>query len=599
MVCLLSANCLCQLWCLSFISFRIDDYIWSGETFEGMYDPGHSVDGASFGIGAAPNCFFPLLNVRDSHDMQRDYAGNPRTSPSIGAFSPWHDRTSHATQDIAAGAELFVDYGYSYFGGSRIDTFGLIPFLPDFHKADVILEKFSSTMKNLSSTFWKSCLVSAQTAQVRNTSCHMSTIEETEEFRTISSDIFTLSKSILGIWPTRTLAALPDQPSNITGLQAKGGTSMKDYDRSIKNISYLQEHGTCMDYLVAKPSTISVAGRGAFAKQTLSAGSTIAPVPLIHLPERRVMDIYPGAGLYNQGRDDRSTPIHQQLLLNYCFGHPESTILLCPYGVVSSLVNHAPSTNNNNTDTSRSTANAKIVWSLKTSAHLEWMKQPVEKWAYSSQAGLGFDYVALRDIAAGEEIFIDYGDDWQAAWNRHINNWKPVVRLVDALNQNIDSLIPTEQEWKWSMGDPNVNDQAVNLWCYNIYREMQGLLEGRKESYPCKIVLRHGDDPKNAVYTAELVIRMQLEESDDEMCEELFDEVLWMLPRDAFAFGGAYERHDTREYSTPGTFRHDLRIPDDIMPEIWKNSPTSESTTEVTVAPIVSIGTQSGNQNLH
>ena len=55
------------------------------------------------------------------------------------------------------------------------------------------------------------------------------------------------------------------------------------------------------------------------------------------------------------------------------------------------------------------------------------------------------------------------------------------------------------------------------------------------------------------------------------MCDELFDEVLWGVPRDAFAFGGPFEVFDTREYARAGTFRHDLRVPDEIMPEPWKN----------------------------
>ena len=32
---------------------------------------------------------------------------------------------------------------------------------------------------------------------------------------------------------------------------------------------------------------------------------------------------------------------------------------------------------------------------------------------------LAIEYVALRDISEGEEIFIDYGPEWQTAWNRH------------------------------------------------------------------------------------------------------------------------------------------------------------------------------------
>jgi len=110
--------------------FLWDEYIWAGATFRGMSEPGHDIDGASFGVGAAPNCFFPLINVEDDNvSIKRDNAGLTRQSPAIGSFSPWHDRVSHATTEIPAGEELFVDYGYGYFDQGRQHLYGLIPFL--------------------------------------------------------------------------------------------------------------------------------------------------------------------------------------------------------------------------------------------------------------------------------------------------------------------------------------------------------------------------------------------------------------------------------------------------------------------------------------
>jgi len=34
--------------------------------------------------------------------------------------------------------------------------------------------------------------------------------------------------------------------------------------------------------------------------------------------------------------------------------------------------------------------------------------------------GLSFEYVALRDIEEGEEIFMDYGEEWEDAWEQHV-----------------------------------------------------------------------------------------------------------------------------------------------------------------------------------
>ena len=38
---------------------------------------------------------------------------------------------------------------------------------------------------------------------------------------------------------------------------------------------------------------------------------------------------------------------------------------------------------------------------------------------------LAMELVAIRDINANEEIFLDYGDEWEKAWQEHVRNWKP------------------------------------------------------------------------------------------------------------------------------------------------------------------------------
>jgi len=392
----------------------------------------------------------------------------------------------------------------------------------------------------------------------------LETMEE-DSAQTLSNDLYEMVKGVLSTFPTRTRMALPEDASQIPSLLENGGTAMRDYERSRRSVKELQEQGSCIDHLIVKPSTIPEAGRGAFAKRSLKKGSVVAPVPLIHLPDRAVLDMYergvtdPETGEATHASDE---PVHAQLLLNYCYGHSQSTLLLCPYGVVSAVVNHHASK-----------ANVQIVWSEKITSKPEWLKLPLEEWAYNYQAGLGFDYVALRDIEEGEEIFVNYSSEWQNAWDDHVAHWEPIERRVDLLNEDIDSIIPTESEWQWTMGDPNEKSEAVNLWCYDIYREMRGLPELSPEepnAWPCK-VLRRESSSGDPLYTAEIVQRLQNENDEDEQCVEIFDEILFAVPRDAFVFGGVYEHDDTREYAHPWTFRHDLRIPDEIMPAEWKN----------------------------
>jgi hypothetical protein len=543
-----------------------DDYIWSGSTFRGMTQPDYyDIDGASFGIGAIPNCHFGLLNLEETK-VKRDVANVPRDHPATGSFTPFHDRISYASHDIAAGAELFVDYGYGYFKGARAKTIGYIPFLDDFEAADALLVKLDRLWNRtryhhrhdapaqLDECLAMGDMVEGSTDCNDNDNASGSGSVLSDD---LYEDIFQTAKDILSAWPTRTTMALPDSVRDIAALQAAGGTIKKDYPRSIRSIEYLEEYGTCMDHVVVRTSPIPGAGRGAFATRPLPKGTVVAPIPLIHLPDRSVLDVHAWAGFdEDDGENFHGPIIHQQLLLNYCFGHDNTTMVLCPYGVGSSLINHGHG----------DTANVKVVWSDKTMVHPEWLDKPIKEWAYDSGAGLCFDYIATRDIAEGEEILLDYGDDWQSAWDEHVAAWQPIERLTDRLNDDIDGIIPTETEWTYSMGNPNDDPNAATLWCYNAYRLMQKLPRAKNKAYPCKVILRNDD----GTYLAEIVMHLQNEKGDQ--CEVSFDEALWAVPRDALAYGGPFEVDDTRDQWNPKTFRHHIGMPDHLLPAAWQNN---------------------------
>ena len=69
----------------------------------GMEREGESSSGASFGIGALPNCFHPFINLEETYTSV-DWAGVHRSQdPGAGAFTPYHDRKTYAYIDIEAG----------------------------------------------------------------------------------------------------------------------------------------------------------------------------------------------------------------------------------------------------------------------------------------------------------------------------------------------------------------------------------------------------------------------------------------------------------------------------------------------------------------
>ncbi len=95
----------------------------------------------------------------------------------------------------------------------------------------------------------------------------------------------------------------------------------------VRSQQWLEENGICLDNIEMKQSTNPNAGRGAFATRNIRKGDIVAPAPVIQITHRQSMELL----------KVKTDPIKgdlveksQQLLLNYCFGHRNSSILLYP-----------------------------------------------------------------------------------------------------------------------------------------------------------------------------------------------------------------------------------------------------------------------------
>jgi hypothetical protein len=283
-------------------------------------------------------------------------------------------------------------------------------------------------------------------------------------------------------------------------------------------------------------------------------------------------------------------PSHKQLLLNYCFGHRDTSLLLCPYGLFTALINH-----------SHQKPNAKIVWS-KNLRHPEWLNEPHHKWHKTDHAGLSFDLVALRDIEEDEEILIDYGEEWERAWQEHVANFD-VPRRGDMpafeMNQRVDLQIKTFYEIDYegvegiytycrksivdkalalddgidddtfddddTLDDDETDDDDIEEDDVEVYN-----CEGER-CYRCRVIHRSHNDS----YIAELVLRTDknhpsgMWDIKELVDKEGVDYVLFDLPRDTFYFRDAFYARDHHQH---WSFRHDMRIPDDMMPSAWRGS---------------------------
>ena len=116
------------------------------------------------------------------------------------------------------------------------------------------------------------------------------------------------------------------------------------------------------------------------------------------------------------------TSNQDELLINYCYTPDRdgytSSLLLLPIAPGANTINHANRTKHQK-------PNVAIVWMDPKFRPEEFFQAPTEllfgirEWRDRKHT-LMVEYVALRDIAPGEELLLDYGDDWQVAWEAHV-----------------------------------------------------------------------------------------------------------------------------------------------------------------------------------
>mmetsp|Transcript_16740 Transcript_16740/g.38650 ORF Transcript_16740/g.38650 Transcript_16740/m.38650 type:complete len:399 (+) Transcript_16740:3-1199(+) len=374
------------------------------------------------------------------------------------------------------------------------------------------------------------------------------------------------------VWDkSRTMFALPSKNSptvdDLLDLMDFGGSKKQDYNGTIKDQEWMDENGQCMDNIRDGISDISDAGRGAFANRFIPEGGLVSPAPLIHLPNRSSLTIYEHK-ITEDGKwvRNRDLPSHHQLLLNYCFGHRDSVLLLCPYGYLNFLINH-----------DRKNPNTKIVWTdKKRMRHPEWLEMPVTDWGSEFHSGLSLDFVALRDIEEGEEITIDYGIEWETAWQEHVRNYgepRRGYRQAFHLNEIADLRIPTIFE------PAEEQFEGVITFCRDYYfpenHEFEPYKFGTAEDkdqdadwhYTCRVLIRHNDDK----YTVEVYDREHWLNKYD-IYETVYEKpicVLFDVPRDAMFFR---DKMYLRDHHQSWSFRHDMRIPDEVFPDAWKKN---------------------------
>jgi hypothetical protein len=381
---------------------------------------------------------------------------------------------------------------------------------------------------------------------------------------------------------------------------------------------WIRANGVCVEHLVAQPSTIPYAGQGAFAQHVIRAGEVVVPVPLLQVLDRD------GLRMTANNHDDGQKTQMDQLLLNYCLGHADSSMLLCPM-TNAALINHASSAtaaaDNNNNNQKATTPNAVFQWHESSESLLN---RTVDEFWSGNGRGLRMDVIATRDIAIGEEVLVDYGPAWDAAWREHLQkDWSGPLRYsTEELNEQKaipdrflshdlrkqpvdDSYIVTgcqyyvtgdedrpdyhpEDDFDWrDLDDEELLRRYSNQedgW-YTVHYEYHH----DKSHWPCTVIRLTMDEEGNdsPQQEARYLVRIHQHSKKDETSweEHGVPRFLREYPRSSIHFF-------TKPYATDqllaGAFRHPIGIPDAMFPAAWKNRPrTAAGPVVVASAPVV------------
>ena len=156
--------------------------------------------------------------------------------------------------------------------------------------------------------------------------------------------------------------------------------------KTVSSPQWIQQQGFCLENLRPGPSSITSAGQGAFSQNHIEKGEVIVPVPLLHVVDREVFRL-PGE--------------KYQLLLNYCFGHEQSSLLLCPL-TNANLINHCSSRRG---QCGSKGPNAVLQWSSGWEPRQnEFSNMTLAELGQQQGHGLALEVVATRRIEPGEEV---------------------------------------------------------------------------------------------------------------------------------------------------------------------------------------------------
>jgi len=599
--------------------WHLHDYYWQSSATMGEFDA-DSVHSIVPGLGMLANSHPGLVNVVMQPPVREDGNGIHRSlHPEAGSSSQYHDvhyKSLHNTID--AGSELFVEYGDAWFSG-RTESFGLLPLSNDFDESQSwLVEYYEETIgknweNNHSESQWKEYLQSSfqtreegmrkdrqeqmEKEEAKNDTDEENddeddeledTLKEDEEFETWLEDTKTRLKN-----------ALPSSWEDVQSYLEHGTASSSVPQNAVQSLDYLKENGICLDHIqptVGVSTNIPRAHKGAVVVREIPEGETVSAAPVVPI-RRHHLEIWDAKHYHSKQKAGTPWFLNSQQLLNYCYGHANSSLLLFPYSPVVNYINHHPTQ-----------ANVELQWSSRYNKEELLRMTPDELMLKSSSSGLVLEIVATRDLQPGEEVFLNYGNDYETAWQNFQRQWKAPEgseHYVSSIQLNtkdnawltpIRTVYEEAEEASGSTYPPNVmtvctvpnldgdlnkhpkvtvvtndnkgkkNDNNKKKkryqakWFYetNMYSTLD-------RAHVCQVLSRYGGSvldsvqPELQVYTVAII--------DDETETEM---VFTNVPRRAIQFYDApYTTDATALRGTNATFRKEIGLPTNLVPEVW------------------------------
>jgi SET domain len=554
----------------------LESHFWFADYVGSKFEANQSTSVFVPGIGALANYHSGISNVdwlegsvllREPDEHTQAHTGKAHLSR--GAITPYYNTTIRATKPIQPGMELFAFYGDNW-DENNVDPFQAKLTKWDYEQADEVLDKIVAFMDTYGD-------------------------EMTDKLKDDVLDFMldTVLEGAGGKHAKVIRSLIPAHPDKLQRVTEAGGTFAYRNRDIVKSMEWLNDNGLCVDNLRAGRSTIPDAGRGAFALRAIPEGATISPVPMIPIFSDEVLELYSEmkevespTGTKEYVIDDSKPPTGYQLLLNYCFGHPESSLLLLPMAPMVNLINHAPD---------KSKVNAFLQWSKHDSVFNDHTLHdvPLGDWNMNALPPIVMELVATKDIKEGEEILINYGYSWAKAWEEYQQEWTlkmnsdgetnakwplkaldlrhaykdkpfpvsikhgqvpyPEGVLTACFIQSVDDL-PDGQPRKNSAGQ-----QLVQWVAPKTFEEYSGLnlavcdLMSRQEVFD--------DDAGVTSYNYSVITRLK-DMSTDKLME------VRNVPHSAITL---VDRPYTSDIHAPGAFRHWISMDDQRFPQAWRN----------------------------